>query len=68
MDEILDLTGSVSEGFSTYSCILEWVPRLCLRVVLYDMGRVNIFIIAMYGVMNYSLLVPNFVAFYEKLK
>ena len=32
--------------------------------MLYD---INTFFIAMYGVMNYSLLMPNLVAFYAKL-
>ena len=40
--------------------LLEWTPRLCLRFVLYDMSLVNIFIIAMFGVMNYSLHVPSY--------
>ena len=31
------------------------------------MRLVNTFIIVMYGVMNYSLLKPNLVAFYAKL-
>ena len=39
---------------------LEWTPRLCLRFGLYDMSLVNTFIIAMHGVMNYSLHVPNY--------
>ena len=41
--------------------LLEWTPRLCLHFVLYDMRLVNTFIIAMYGVMNNSLLVPNLI-------
>ena len=32
------------------------------------MRLVNIFIIVVYGVMNYLLLRPNLVAFYAKLK
>ena len=32
-----------------------------------NMRLVNTFIIAMYGVMNYLLLMPNLVAFYAKL-
>ena len=39
--------------------LLEWTPRLCLRFVLYDMRLVNTLIIAKYGVMNYSLLMPT---------
>ena len=34
---------------------------------IYDMRLVNTFISAMYGVMNYLLLLTNFVAFYAKL-
>ena len=44
--------------------LMEWTPRLFLSFVLYDIRLVNTFIIAMYGVMNYSLLMPNLVAFY----
>ena len=47
--------------------LLEWTPRLCLRFVLYDIRLFNTFIIAMYGVMNNSLLMPNLVAFYAEL-
>ena len=32
------------------------------------MRLVNTFIIALYGVMNYSLLMPNLLVFYAKLK
>ena len=32
-----------------------------------DMRLVSTFIIAIYGVMNYTLLMPNLVAFYAKL-
>ena len=39
--------------------LLEWIPRLCLHFVLYDMRLVNTFIIAMYGVMYCLLLMPN---------
>ena len=35
--------------------------------MLFDMILVNTFIIAMHGVMNYSLLMPNLFAFYAKL-
>ena len=34
--------------------------------MLCDMRLVNTLLIAMYGVMNYSLPMPNFVAFYAK--
>ena len=44
--------------------LLEWTPGLCLCFVLYDMRLVNTFIIAMYGVMNFLLLMPNLVVFY----
>ena len=47
---------------------LEWTPRLCLRFVLYDIRLVNTFIITMYGVVNFSLPLPNLVAFHVKLK
>ena len=47
--------------------LLEWTLRLCLRLVRYDMRLVNNFIIAMYGIMNYLLLLPTLVAFYAKL-
>ena len=47
--------------------LMEWAPRLCLCFVLYDMRLVNTFIIAKYCVMNYSLVIPNTVAFYVKL-
>ena len=40
---------------------------MCLRLVLYDMRLVNIFISVMYGVMNNSLLIPSLVAFCVKL-
>ena len=40
--------------------LLGWTPLLYLRFVLYDMRLVNTFIIAMYGVMNYSLHLPNY--------
>ena len=40
------------------------VNALCLRN---DIRVVNTFITAMYGVMNYSLLMPVLVAFYAKL-
>ena len=46
---------------------MEWTPRLCIHFVLCDLRLVNTFIIAMYGVMNYSLLMQNLVAFYAKL-
>ena len=36
-------------------------------LVLYEMRLVNTVIIAMYGVMNYSLLMPNVFAFYAIL-
>ena len=47
--------------------LLEWTFHLCLRFVLYDMRLVNSFIIAIYGVIDYSLLMPTVVAFYAKL-
>ena len=47
--------------------LVEWAPRLCLHFMLYDMRLVNTFIIAMYGVMNNLLLVPNLIACYAKL-
>ena len=47
--------------------LLEWTLRLCLRLVRYDMRLVNNFIIAMYGIMNYLMLLPTLVAFYAKL-
>ena len=47
--------------------LLQWAPRLCLRFVLYGMRLVNSFIIVMCGVMNYSLLMQNLVAFFAKL-
>ena len=47
--------------------LLEWTPRSRQPFVLNDIRLVNIFIIAMYGIMNYSLLMPNLVAFYAKL-
>ena len=47
--------------------LLEWTPRLCLLFVLYNMRLVSTFIIAMYGVMNNLLLVPNLIACYAKL-
>ena len=40
--------------------LLEWTPRLCLCFVLYYMCLVNTFIIALYGVMNYSLHMSNY--------
>ena len=46
--------------------VIEWTPRLCLCFVLFHMRLVNIYIIAINGVMNYSLLRPNVVAFYAK--
>ena len=74
LDEILNLIESVSEDFPSYSSnaksalvSLVWIPQLCLGVVLYDLRFVNTFIIAIYGVMSYSLLMPNLVAFYAKL-
>ena len=42
--------------------LLEWTPGLCLRF-----EACQHFIIAMYGYMNYSLLMPNLLAFYAKL-
>ena len=45
---------------------LSLCPCLCLRIVLFDMRLVNNFIIAMCGVMKYSLLIPNLVAFYAR--
>ena len=47
--------------------LLEWTPRLCPCFMLYDMRLVNTFIIAMYGVINYALLMPNVIVFYAKL-
>ena len=47
--------------------LLKWTPSLCLGFVLFDMILVNTFIIAMHGVMNYSLLMSNLFAFYAKL-
>ena len=47
--------------------LLEWTPGLCLCFVLYDIRLVNTFIIAMYGIMNFLLLMPNLVVFYAKL-
>ena len=47
--------------------LLESTPHLCLRFVFYDMRLVNTSIIAMYDIMNYSLLIPNLVAFNAKL-
>ena len=41
--------------------LLGWTFLLCLRFVLYDMKLINIFVIAMYDVMNYSLHMPNLV-------
>ena len=46
---------------------LELTPRLCLRFVLCDIRLNNIFTTAMSCVMNYSLLMPNLVAFYAKM-
>ena len=43
----------------------EWTPRLCLCFVLYNMRLIKTFIIAMYSVMNYSLLMLNLVAFMQ---
>ena len=40
---------------------------LCLRIVLYDIRLVNTFIIVICSAMNYSLLMPNLVAFSAKL-
>ena len=39
--------------------LLEWAPLLCLCFVQYDMRFINNLIIAMYDIMNYSLLMPN---------
>ena len=47
--------------------LLEWTSRSRQPFVLNDIRLVNIFIIALYGIMNYSLLMPNLVAFYAKL-
>ena len=47
--------------------LLEMTPRLCLPFVLNDMRLINTYIITQYGVMNYSSLMPNLVAFYAKL-
>ena len=47
--------------------LLEWIPRLYQRFVLNDMRLINTFIIAMYGAMNYSLLMPNLLTFYARL-
>ena len=47
--------------------LLERTPRLCLRFVLYGMRLVNTFSISNFGVMNYSLLMPNLIAIYAKL-
>ena len=46
--------------------LLGWTPCLCLCFVLNDKRIFNTFIITMYGVMNYSLLMPNLVALYSK--
>ena len=47
--------------------LLEWIPRLYLCFVLYDMRLVNTFIITIYGVLNYLLRKPNVLAFYVNL-
>ena len=56
-----------TEILHTDLVLLEWTLHLCLHFVLYDMRSVNMLIIAKYGVMNYSLLMPNLVAFNAKL-
>ena len=60
---ILKETSNAKSGLM----LLIWPHVFFLRFVLYDMRLVNAFIITMYGVMNYSLLMPNLVAFYAKL-
>ena len=47
--------------------LLEWTPCLCLCFVLYGIRLVNTFIVAMYGVINYSLPLSKLVAFCAKL-
>ena len=56
----------VKETSNAKSELVLWeqTPCSCLCFVLYDMRHVNTFIIAMYGVMNYSLLMPKLVVFY----
>lgn len=39
---------------------------LCLHFVLYNMRLVTTLIIALYGAMNYSLLMPNLIALYAE--
>ena len=49
------------------ACVTGIDPLLCLHFAVYNMRLVNTFIIVMYDVINYSLLVPNLVAFYVQL-
>ena len=54
------------KNFNTKSDLVlrKWTPDLPLISIL---RLVNTYIILIYGVMNYLLLMPNFVAFYAKL-
>ena len=45
--------------------LFEWTPLL--RFVLHVLRLGNTFVIAMYSVVDYSLLRPSLVAFYTKL-